>query len=96
METGSGASEAQTSPQKSSLDAHPTSSRPRLGKKKAKGSGSGSAESKLPITLSFSIEFSRRLKVVVSALDESAGEYVESRLAAVLQKDLKRILEDLS
>jgi len=54
------------------------------------------AEEKVPITFSVSADFARKLKVVISAMDESSGEYVESRLSSIVKKDLKRILEEMA
>jgi hypothetical protein len=54
------------------------------------------AEEKVPITFSVSADFARKLKIVISAMDESSGEYVESRLSGILKKDLKRILEEMA
>lgn len=47
------------------------------------------------MTFSVSAGFAKRLKLVVSATDQSSGEYVESRLAQAVKRDLKRILEEM-
>lgn len=52
-------------------------------------------DQRVPVTISVTAEFARKLRIVVSTLDESAGAYVESRLSAVVKKDLKKILEEM-
>jgi len=59
--------------------------------KKAKES-----EEKVPITISVSSDFAKKLKIVVSAMDGSSGEYVESHMSSVLKKDLRKILEAMA
>ena len=65
---------------------------PKVGKPK-KGK---EVDERVPITVSVSADFARRLKVLVSALEESAGEYVESRLTGIVKKDLKKIMEEMA
>lgn len=64
--------------------------------KGGKSKKSKEAEEKVPITFSVSADFAKRLKIVVSALDESSGVYVESRLSTIVKRDLKRILEEMA
>lgn len=64
-------------------------------RKPGKGKKAQETEEKVPMTFSVSADFAMRLKLVVSALDESSGEYVESRLAQAVKHDLKRILEEM-
>lgn len=52
-------------------------------------------EERVPMTFSVSAGFAKRLKLVVSAVDESSGEYVETRLSQVVKRDLRRILEEM-
>lgn len=54
------------------------------------------SEEKVPITISVSTDFARKLKIVVSAMDGSSGEYVESHMSSVLKRDLKKILEEIA
>lgn len=71
----------------------PTSSGTQKGGKPKK---TKEAEEKVPITVSVSPDFARKLKIVISAMDESSGEYVESRLSGIVKKDLKKILEEMA
>lgn len=64
-------------------------------RKSGKGKKTQETEEKVPMTFSVSADFAKRLKLVVSALDESSGEYVEARLAQAVRRDLKRILEEM-
>jgi len=64
-------------------------------RKSGRGKKTKETEERVPMTFSVSADFAKRLKLVVSALDESSGGYVESRLTQALRKDLKRILEEM-
>lgn len=64
-------------------------------RKPGKGKKTQETEEKVPMTFSVSADFAKRLKLVVSAMDESSGEYIESRLAQAVKRDLKRILEEM-
>lgn len=70
-----------------------TNSVPLKGGKRRK---SKESEEKAPVTLSVSLDFARKLRIVVSSLNESSGEYVESRLSAIVKRDLKKILEEMA
>lgn len=90
MSTENRPPEAPKTPETTSTPNLPTN--PKGGKpKKAK-----EAEEKVPITFSVSSDFARKLKIVISAMDESSGEYVESRLSSIVKRDLKKILEEMA
>ncbi len=53
-------------------------------------------EEKVPMTFTVSIGFAKKLKMLGGSLDESTSEYVESKMAPIVARDLKKVLEDLS
>lgn len=53
-------------------------------------------EEKVPMTFTVSIGFAKKLKMLGGSLDESTSEYVESKMAPIVARDLKKVLEEMS
>lgn len=53
-------------------------------------------EEKVPMTFSVSVGFSKKLKMLSGSLDESTSDYVEAKLAPIVARDLKKVLEEMA
>jgi len=73
----------------------PSGQKTREPKKGGRSKKEASAEEKMPLTVSVSPIFLKKLRIVSQGLDESVSDYVESRLTSAVSKDLKKVLEEM-
>lgn len=93
METKSQPATGTSSPETSTPSPAPSGPKTREAKKGGRSKKQASADEKVPLTVSVSPVFLKRLRIVSQGLDESVSDYVESRLTSAVAKDLKRVLE---
>lgn len=74
----------------------PSGKKTREHKKGGRSKKDALADEKVPLTISVSPTFLKKLRIVSQSLDESLGNYIESRLTSAVSKDLKRVLEEMA
>lgn len=52
-------------------------------------------DERIAMTFSVSLSFAKKLKMLGGGLPESLSDYVESKLAPIVSKDLKKVLEEM-
>lgn len=86
---------ATENPETSHVARAPSARRSPSAKKSSRSKNSTANEEKVPMTFSFSISLAKRLKMLSGSLDESTSDYVELKLAPIVARDLKRVLEEM-
>lgn len=84
-----------TSPESTTPSPDPSGPTPRNNKKAGRSKKTVASEEKVPMTFSVSIGFSKKLKMLSGSLDESTSDYVESKLAPIVARDLRKVLEEM-
>ncbi len=84
-----------TNPETTTTSPDPSGQKTRKNKKGGRSKKTASTEEKVPMTFSVSIGFAKKLKMLRGSLDESTSDYVEAKLAPIVSRDLKKVLEDM-
>lgn len=95
MTNNESAEAANTKPETTTTNPDPSGQKPRTNKKGGRSKKMVTTEEKVPMTFSVSVGFSKKLKMLGGSLDESTSDYVESKLAPIVSKDLKKVLEEM-
>jgi hypothetical protein len=96
MDTKSLAPTGTPNPETVTTSPVPSGPKTRDTKKSGRSKKDASVEEKVPLTVSVSPTFAKKLRIVSQGLDESMSDYVESRLTSAVAKDLKRVLEEMA
>lgn len=83
-------------PETSTSSPVPSGPKTREPKKGGRAKKEASADEKVPLTVSVSPTFLKRLRIVSQGLDESVSDYVESRLTSAVARDIKKVLEEMA
>lgn len=82
-------------PKTTTPNQEPSGQKARTSKKPGRSKKAASADEKVSVNFSFTPAFAKKLKMLGGGLPESLSEYLEARLASIVAKDLKKILEEM-